>query len=462
MKTRLTFRGFSRTALALGIALVAVLAFAPQYARAQDQPESRVNPTMVQIQRTMKAMEESTAENPAHVRVLFYGQSIVAQPWTEKVMQKLAEKYPTVVFESENRAIGGYESPVLVRTAETDLYPYYPDLLFFHVYGPLDKYEEIVRKVRETTSAEIVLWTSHLYKDQSAEEMLKNRDERSRGILEIAKKYNCAVIDLNKKWAEMLIDKGWETKKLLADGVHLNSQGIDIYANFIFEELVRIPGTSGEPGVSGTIRKFGMDAPEVAKGENGEIKFEFDGNRVVAVSDGTAGDCGAEVLLDGAKMEDKKELWTATRATNGPAWMPALNLPGFKQVPVKEEWNLIPIEGTKKDGSFFRYKVEGSVTGFDGEGDSDHDFVSNSGRVAIEATDLHMTWQFPYFKAEVPDDFKVTWSTYPLFADPYIPGAEGTRTVLVQNCANGKHVLTIRPKNGGAGIAKLLVYAPAK
>lgn len=111
------------------------------------------NPSAAYIQRTMKALAESTAENPAHVRVLFYGQSITAQEWTQIVQKDLAARYPTVQFEFRNAAIGGYQSPMLIRTADHDLYPWYPDLLFFHVYGPTDKYEEIVRRVRERTSA---------------------------------------------------------------------------------------------------------------------------------------------------------------------------------------------------------------------------------------------------------------------------------------------------------------------
>lgn len=101
------------------------------------------NPSAAYIQRTMKSLEDSTAETPAHVRVMFYGQSITSQAWTQIVQENLTTKYPTVDFEFHNAAIGGYTSPALIRTADHDLYPWYPDLLFFHVYGPMNKYEEI-------------------------------------------------------------------------------------------------------------------------------------------------------------------------------------------------------------------------------------------------------------------------------------------------------------------------------
>jgi len=188
------------------------LAFAAVAAVAVAAPAFKVgsveNPTAIHIQRTMKALEESTAEKPATVRVLFYGQSIVAQGWTKVLMDMLKEKYPTVNFVWANKAIGGFTSPALTRTAWSDLFPYYPDLLFFHVYGPIDKYEEIVKNTRAMTSAEIVLWSSHLSKGQDPQKMLAERDQRSKDIKAVAERNKCMFVDLNKKWSEMLVANG--------------------------------------------------------------------------------------------------------------------------------------------------------------------------------------------------------------------------------------------------------------
>ena len=67
-------------------AIAAVAAAAPAF-----KVGSVENPTAIHIQRTMKALEESTAEKPATVRVLFYGQSIVALGWTKGLMDMLKE-----------------------------------------------------------------------------------------------------------------------------------------------------------------------------------------------------------------------------------------------------------------------------------------------------------------------------------------------------------------------------------
>ena len=79
------------------------------------------------MQRTMTLLATSTPQNPNRVRVLFYGQSVTRNPWWQDVAEHLRSTYPHADLEIENLAIGGYSAPVLIRTAEFDLYPFYPD-----------------------------------------------------------------------------------------------------------------------------------------------------------------------------------------------------------------------------------------------------------------------------------------------------------------------------------------------
>lgn len=422
------------------------------------------NPSAVYIQRTMKTLEASTAERPAHVRVLFYGQSITAQAWTQTVQKQLEKRYPTAQFEFRNAAIGGYTSELLIRTADHDLYPWYPDLLFFHVYGPTDKYEEIVRRVRERTSAEIVLWTSHLSANEKPDELLKQADARTLKILEVADRYHTLKIDLRKKWCDYLVANSLAVTNLLSDSVHLKPAGCDVYAQFIGEELVRVPGAEGDPASSGTITTVAASGPAVKKGADGSLTLTFVGNRVVAVSDG-AGASGAKarVLLDGKPMDTVKELWAVTRPSVGPAgiWMPAVNNIGFEQAPVEEAWTLTCLPDSTPDGKKIHYKVAGSVTGEDGEGWSTERFVSRSGRAVIEPSDWRVAWTLGYKKATLPEGFQVTWKAVPMFCRTYEPKPAGARTLLVQGCSNGLHTLTLVPEGGALGIAAFVVHAPA-
>ncbi|MHB8972460.1 MAG: SGNH/GDSL hydrolase family protein [Pirellulaceae bacterium] len=296
------------------------------------------NPSAAYIQRTMKLLEASTAENPAHVRVMFYGQSITAQAWTQLLQQQLAQRYPTAQFEFRNAAIGGYDSSVLIRTADHDLYPWYPDLLFFHVYGPMDKYEEIVKRVRERTSAEIVIWTSHLniVSPDRPTEVDTAHDERAVKIRAVAPKYHCMLIDLREKWRKHLADHGLAAIDLLSDTIHLNPQGCELH-----------------------------------------------------------------------------------------------------------------------------FQVQGSLTGADGAGWSTERFVSRSQRVVIEPPDWRIAWTLGYRKATLPAEFQVTWRSYPMFTCVYEPQPAGTRTLLVQGCANQTHTLTLIPAGGALGIGQFVVHAPA-
>jgi len=423
------------------------------------------NPTAVYIQRTMKVLEESTAEHPAHVRVLFYGQSITAQAWTQTVQKQLQTRFPTVKFEFRNAAIGGYTSEILIRTADHDVYPWYPDLLFFHVYGPTDKYEEIVRRVRERTSAEIVLWTSHLSANEKADALLKQYDARTLKILEVADKYHTLKIDLRKKWCDYLIANRLATTNLLSDSVHLKPAGCDVYARFIGEELVRVPGAAGDPASSGTITTVAAKDSAVTAGKDGRLTLRFTGNRVVAVSDGTgAAGAKATVLLDGQPMDGVKELWAITRPSVGPAgiWMPAVNNIAFEKALVEEEWTLTCLPDSTPDGKKIHYRLQGSVTGDDGEGWNTERFVSRSGRAIIEPADWRVAWTLGYRKATLPEGFKVTWKAYPLFTRVYEPKPADARTLLLQGCSNQAHTLTLIPEGGALGIGAFVVHAPAK
>jgi hypothetical protein len=258
------------------------------------------------IQRTMARMAQSTPDKPVTVRLQFYGQSITAQAWTKLVEKDLAERFPSVKFEFLNAAIGGVTSPALIRTAEHDLYPWYPDILIFHVYGPVDKYEEIIRNVRARTTAEIVLWTSHLNR---AETLDKNpdADQRIVAIRDIARRYDCQLIDVRKKWIAYLKQNNLEPKALLRDSVHLNEEGVKLMASYIAPELVHVAGLA-TTRQAGTVTEVALDASCVTRDAAGNTTLAFTGNRVVANSGG-AGRHTANVLLDGEPMAGRPELW---------------------------------------------------------------------------------------------------------------------------------------------------------
>jgi hypothetical protein len=422
------------------------------------------NPSVAFIQRTMTKIAQSTPENPATVRFQFYGQSITAQAWTGLVSKDLAQRFPSVKFNFHNPAIGGFTSPALIRTAEHDLYPWYPDILVFHVYGPVDKYEEIIRNVRARTTAEIVLWTSHL---NASETLDKNPDDDARivAIRAIAKKYDCMLIDVRKKWIAYLREHQIEPKALLNDSVHLNQEGVKLMASFIGSELIHVPGLATTPQ-AGTVTDIPLDSPAVARDAAGELTLTFTGNRVVAISgaavSGAHGEESTDVLLDGEPPGARPELWAVTRPSTGPKiWMPAIKQVSFEKAPLAEDWTLTCLNDSTPDAKTIHFRVTGSLTGEDGEGFSTERFVSQSGRVVIEPADWHLVWSLGYKKLTLPEGFQVTWRTYPLFTAKYQPQPAGTETVLAQNCAPTTHTLTLKGSADKLGITGFRVHTPA-
>jgi len=307
-----------------------------------------------------------------------------------------------------------------------------------------------------------VIWTSHLssLSREKLHEVRTADDERAERIRAVASKYHCLLIDLRRKWRAYLEENGLNFRDFLTDGTHLNAKGCDLYARLIGEELLRVPELGDNPTLSGTIKT--VPAP---KGPDGSVTLRFTGNRVVAISDGT-GTPGAKatVLLDGKPMDGRRELWAITRPSVGPAkiWMPAINKIGFDQPLVEEDWTLTCLPDSTPDAKRIHFKLHGSVTGDDGEGWSTERFVARSRRAIIEPGDWRIAWTLEYRKATLPAGFQVTWRSYPLFARIYEPRPAGTRTLLVQGCANQVHTLTLIPDRGSLGISGFVVHAPAK
>jgi spore coat polysaccharide biosynthesis predicted glycosyltransferase SpsG len=149
----------------MNILLTATLCFSTSSALAQTSPPSYVgDPAQLGrgVQRTMTLLATSTPQRRNTVRILFYGQSITAQDWWKEVAADVRTRFPHANLVIENRALGGFASQRLVKTAETDLYPFQPDLLIFHVYGSHVDYERIIQRTRERTTAEILIQTDHI------------------------------------------------------------------------------------------------------------------------------------------------------------------------------------------------------------------------------------------------------------------------------------------------------------
>jgi hypothetical protein len=418
------------------------------------------------IQRSMKRMEESTAQKRNTVRILFYGQSITRQNWWPIVADHLRSTYPHANLIIENRAIGGFQAPTLIQTAEFDLYPFYPDLLVFHVYGgggdAMDRWEEIIRRTRTRTAAEILLWTHH--------DVGRERDYlESERIRQIAVKYDCGLVDVMHQWQKLLAERNLPPKALLSSGPHLNPKGCELLAGMIIPFLRYDPQRMTDQSRKLVTAVPWDDRGRVRRLPDGSVELTFTGNRIDAVASPSAGLMPlAEVLIDGRKPSTFPKLYVLTRPSNAPfdSLRPALKRIGHREPLVEEDWTLEIVESTP-DGTRFRFRARGSVTGDDGEGTNTERFVSDSGRVVIEPDRNWMVaWALAYRHKEMPPDFEVTWRVVCQGTDElrFPPtehhGVERTVT-LAQGLSNDRHTLKLIPQKSTAlPISGFRVYTP--
>ena len=277
----MTSRSLALTALviALGVALIVL---APGRAwRREVQVQG-----LAHVQRSLRLLEQREGPLP-RVRVLFYGQSITESGWSAELARRLRARFPHAHLEIENRALGGFASQWLVRSAETDLYPFYPDLVIFHVYGSHLRYEDLVRQIRERTTAEVLIQNDHVtslgaFHEQRDPTRLEPEGPSFTAFMNhrflpgLVDSYSVALCDQRQAWKDHLVRHRQRPDDLLRDGLHLNAAGDALMADLVDSCLRRDAGLDPAPAEA-WVRTHRVD---VAEGSHRVWSLEFSGNRV--------------------------------------------------------------------------------------------------------------------------------------------------------------------------------------
>jgi hypothetical protein len=434
------------------------------------------------IQRTMTLLATSSPQKRNRVRVLFYGQSVTRNPWWETVADYLRQSFPHANLEIENRAIGGYGGPVLINTAEYDLYPYYPDLVIFHVWGGVDSghQEKIIRRVRQRTTAEVLLWTSNLRWPRDVPPDADPQDERVQRVdgadqaisdlyFRLGEELGCEVADVRSGIRQYLAEHDLVVKDTIRDTVHPNELGNFLIAHLVMPHLRYDPAFPTEPWED-LVTDISLDDERVTVGEDGSMELTFDGNRIDVIAEHTdaAEEAlgSASVLIDGRQPSQFPELYYHERPSATPvAGRPAINRIDHETPLQVERWTARILECDPEE-DILRYEVIGSKTGPDGTGDHNERFVSNSGRVVIEPNMWMVNWSLNYRDAQLPDEYQVNWHTLPLSVDTYEAPVtdDPTRqhaTRLMQGLENSEHTLKLIPNGDGpVPVSAFRVYRP--
>ena len=436
------------------------------------------------IQRTMSLLHASTPDQRSPVNMLIYGQSITGQGYVEKALDpELRKLYPNADIRIQNRSIGGYSAPTLVRTAVHDLYPPYPDLVIFHVYDGAytGELERIIGNIRRYTTSEIMLLTHHV----TGPNRDMNDDEASKPIRALASKYGCELVDIRAGFKAYLAANNLKPEDLLGDVVHLNARGGALYgqlvlAHFRFNPLVPDPWANivrtyeARRPLEEAVDEIRFDGKPwrvenggtVGESSDGTLVLKFTGNRVDVISHNVDKPGSARVLIDGRPPSSFPTTWASTRPTPlEQCWFPAVNRVTLGGVPRAEDWTLT-VTFRKDDGTAFDFALTGSVTGPDGKGESGKDFVSNSGRIRVSAGDFSFTSIAAVSKKPLPKQVEIKWSVYQMATDvlkPNLSAERGAvnRTVLAQMLPPGQHELRIIPNGDGpVPVKEIIVHRP--
>tara|TARA_R110002049_G_scaffold57021_4_gene156857 strand:+ start:56636 stop:58213 length:1578 start_codon:yes stop_codon:yes gene_type:complete len=425
--------------------------------------------------RSVTLLATSRPERRWPVKILIYGQSITgSQVFTELLAAYLKEQFPYADITLENRAIGGFNAEQIIRTSVHDVYPFYPDLTIFHVYdGEKNReLEQLFADIRRYTTSDILLLNHHLddynpQVDPFAYQYLRY----------VANKYNCELVDISTEWTKYVSDNNLKASDLLRDRIHPNRNGNALMTQLVGKHLTfnSLYPSQWQNTVQTCFVKSAYDNNfqnplefsgkpweivnniPTGEGDKSTLKLSFYGNKVDIIKGQTPDGVktgSARILIDGNPVTSENMVYTLTRPSAGPGtWFPAIRRVSHHKPLIAEDWTL-KIEKVNADSTIWFYSVTGSKTGYDGSGNSAESFVSNSGRVVIDASDYMFSKIKAGFKVATPVGFEVHWSAVPLFKSTYSVSGNSKeapyKTTLVQGLENGPHTLEIIPNGDGA------------
>jgi hypothetical protein len=419
-----------------------------------DIPKSFVS----NLSHTAYLLTPDPAKPQKEIRVLVYGQSISMQKWWEAVRQHLQERFPETKLIMENRAIGGFSSERLKLMVANDVVPFYPDLVLFHDYGNEADYEQIIRVIRSQTTAEVAVQTDHMGVGQNDEWHDRHCNE---WLPKLCETYGLALLDVRTAWKAYLQQHQLSPKALLSDNVHLNDHGNYLMAQIInryFDALPKRVQDTDSP-IQLLIKGHGLTITA------NKVQVPVTGNRIdIRWQDKAGTSEPVEVLLDGKRPSTLLATYYYTRPSLRPntfflthiGQLLAIQLNGTPQA---EDWTLI-VTAVDSVNQQLNFKLEGSKTGADGEGSSESNFVSRSGRIQISPADWFRrksAGDFRQFYWLKPGD-QLRWQVRTTSADQIKP-ANGITTTLVQGIPNDSHVLELTGK-GVQVIQEIRVYKP--
>lgn len=399
------------------------------------------------VQRFQARAREGAGGPP--IRVLIYGQSIVAQPWSMSAVRSFAAAHPGPGWVIENRSVGGVTMEYLVRLAEADLFPFNPDLVILHAYGTPEEQSRMLGTIRTRTTAEVMVFNNH-YASWDASVLPGLGAFDSQHLPAVAAAHDACLVDVRTPWRDELIRRQMPIASLLLDHVHPNEQGQRILGTVLSDHLhAPVSQPPVNPWDGGRVRRTVTTAIPGASAR----RLAFHGNRVQVLAPARS---RSRVLIDGAAPSQTRAGRVHGHPTPWPGTRWPFHLHIRHEAPLLDERWTLRVTAVEPDGHL-QFSVSGGVTGSDGEGHSSKRFVSRSGRVVLEPED----WYWSARVNPVGPGTEMFWATEAVAVDRVEGGAEGRWLDAVSNLPVGDHVLELFADPGSPPVEICVVHDPS-
>lgn len=366
-----------------------------------------------------------------------------------------------------------------------------PDLVFTYTNGSLDGLDALLTEIRRLTTADVIVPSLHFFQGNN---LTPEAIENFEGVpidkvREICRKHGAEFVENRRELAEYLLRAGLQPEALVGDPVHQNQHGrIRIWDNicrhvakpdaFTYAPESRERRIAVVPPASTGTEQVTASGPWTATGgmlltdqKDARLKVRFTGNRIDLL--GRKRSCGGtvHVLIDGVPADQAPACCTTFIRPKPAVWPRELKGPGPGDVAphaVELRAGIVPqtwtITMTSDRGD---YRLEGSVTGVDGDGNVARPFLSHSGQIAIDPK----LWR--HARIEKKDGPVVYGNgTGDTFAFDVYRSSAGTVNFrseqpealcqpLARNLSNGPHTLELVSAGDGAVcIEALYVFQP--
>lgn len=416
------------------------------------------------IDRTLNLLQQSSELSRTSIDILFYGQSIIGGMKTDILIDSLKHYYPYAQINYKHKPIGGFTIPKLIKTAEHDLYHENPDLIIFHAYGGIKEgvYDSLIQNIRSRMSSDVLLLDHH-YVWNKPNEKLKAinevQDIDSKEIKKISEKYDCGLVEVRKEWEDYLINNDVKPNELIGNtvdpDVHPNEFGNTLLRSIVLSKLKEQPNSVYSIKADSLRTYFKINSKN-------DVSSSVIGNRFELVTNTEHNDnAKIEVFIDNKRPSEHKSNFYITRPSKAyKNWMPSiLKISLGEPLPRKENW-ILQVTDIDRKSSKFSFMLKGSVTGLDGKGHSDSDFISNSGRIKINKEDFFILETDKIFNNQTPANFKVTFSINQIVEDTILLNSKKERYTLFRAFKNGEYDIDLNIISGQPILKSISWYSP--